>query len=133
MSWAAVRVSSIDSAASSQVWGQTRSCPGLPRLHAPAVAPVQLLQVLVVVICDWSNACELRPDAPGVGLVSRPGLGVDVRPVVDWVPDPGYGTDEPKITSGGRDIVVPKLIGRHAKSILPDRRPEYSTVGGDRG
>ena len=97
MSWAAVRVSPEDPTTSSQAWAPTRSGPGLPRPHASTGAPVVLLQVLVVVVIgERSGALELGPDASSVGLVSRPDLGVDVRPVVDRVPDIGIGSDPPK-------------------------------------
>ena len=68
----------------------------MPQGHALAVAPVLLWQVLVVVVGERSGALELGPNASGVGLVSRPDLGVDVRPVVDRVPDIGIGSDPPK-------------------------------------
>ena len=68
----------------------------MPVVDTPACAPIRLLQVLVVVVGDRSYARELKPDATRVCLVSRPDLGVDVRPVIDRVPDIGIGMDPPK-------------------------------------
>ena len=68
----------------------------MPVVDTPACAPIRLLQVLVVVVGDRSCACELRPDTTRVGLVSRPDLRVDVRPVIDRVPDIGLGADPPE-------------------------------------
>ena len=134
MSWAAVRVSSVDSTTSSQASSLTRSGPGLPQGHALAVAPVLLWQVLVVVVGERSGALELRPDASGVRLVSRPNLRVNVRPVINRVPVPGVGTDIPeRLVRFGRDIVVEELINRHAISVLPNWRPEHPPVARGRG
>ena len=106
----------------------------MPQGHALAVAPVLLWQVLVVVVGERSGAFELRPDASGVGLVSRPSLGVNVRPVINWVPDIGVGTDRPEMpVRFGRDIVVEELINRHTISILPNWRPEHPSVTRGRG
>ena len=101
----------------------------MPQGHALAVAPVLLWQVLVVVVGERSGAFELRPNASGVGLISRPSLGVNVRPVINRVPDIGVGTDRPEMpVRFGRDIVVEDLVDGHAISVLPDRRPEHASV-----
>ena len=106
----------------------------MPQGHALAVAPVLLWQVLVVVVGERSGALELRPDASGVGLVSRPSLGVNVCPVINWVSDIGVGTDRPEMpVRFGGDIVVEELINRHTISILPNWRPEHPSVTKGRG
>ena len=96
MSWAAVRVPSVHPTSSTDGWSPTRSSPWLPVVDTPACAPIRLLQVLVVVVGDRSCARELKPDATRVCLVSRPDLGVDIRPTIDRVPDIGLGTDPPE-------------------------------------
>ena len=135
MSWAAVRVSPEDPTTSSQAWAPTRSGPGLPRPHASTGAPVVLLQVLVVVVIgDRSNALKLGPNASSVGLVSCPSLRINVRPVINWVPDIGVGTDRPeRPVRFGSDIVVEELINRHTISVLPNWRPEHPSVTKGRG
>ena len=106
----------------------------MPQGHALAVAPVLLWQVLVVVVGERSGALELRSNASSVGLVSRPSLGVNVRPVINWVSDIGVGTDRPEMpVRFGGDIVVEELINRHTISILPNRRPEHPSVTKGRG
>ena len=134
MSWAAVRVSPEYSATSSQAWAPTRSGPGLPRPHASTSAPVVLLQVLVVVIGERSNALELGPDASSVGLVSRPDLCVGVRfASYNWVPDSRIGPNVPIFTGSRGNIVLPKLINGHATSVLPYRGPEHASMARGRG
>ena len=106
----------------------------MPQGHALAVAPVLLWQVLVVVVGERSGALKLRSNASSVGLVSRPSLGVDVRPVINWVSDIGVGTDRPEMpVRFGGDIVVEELINRHTISILPNWRPEHPSVTKGRG
>ena len=106
----------------------------MPQGHALAVAPVLLWQVLVVVVGERSGALELRSNASSVGLVSRPSLGVNVCPVINWVSDIGVGTDRPEMpVRFGSDIVVEELINRHTISILPNWRPEHPSVTKGRG
>ena len=134
MSWAAVRVSPEDPTTSSQAWGPTRSGPGLPRPYATTGAPVVLLQVLVVVIGERSNALELGPDASSVGLVSCPDLCVGVSfASYSWVPDSRIGPNVPIFTGSRGNIVLPKLINGHTSSVLPYGGPEHASVTRGRG
>ena len=134
MSWAAVRVSPENPTTSSQAWGPTRSGPGLPRPYATTGAPVVLLQVLVVVIGERSNALELGPDASSVGLVSCPDLCVGVSFArYSWVPDSRNGPNVPIFTGSRGNIVLPKLINGHATSVLPYGGPEHASVTRGRG
>ena len=134
MSWAAVRVSPEDPTTSSQAWAPTRSGPGLPRPHASTGAPVVLLQVLVVVIGERSNALELGPDASCIGLVSCPDLCVGVSfASYSWVPDSRIGPNVPIFTGSRGNIVLPELINGHTSSVLPYGGPEHASVTRGRG
>ena len=125
---------SIYLSTSSQAWSSARSGPRLPQGHALAVAPVLLWQVLVVVVGERSGALKLRSNASSLGLVSCPSLRINVRPVINWVPDIGVGTDRPeRPVRFGSDIVVEELINRHTISILPNWRPEHPSVTKGRG
>ena len=118
VSWTSVRVSSKDSASSSQAWGDAGSCPGVPFPHTGVLASVVVLQVLVLLVSERPCAHELISNPTSVGLICQPLVGVPDSEARIWVLDQRIWVN----------TVILQIFDCQTNPVLPDGWPKNPTV-----